>query len=183
MPNEELAREYRKLLFGVRRSAWYHERRMGFFEAVHRLVLLAALLLGSVSIAAFTTEFASSWPEWIKLAPAALVSVFTGVDLVFAVVYKARLHDGLRVQFIMLERQMKLNQSKYEEKDVNVWSAERLSIEGQEPKVLRVLDVMCHNDMLRSMGHPKKNWVPLKRQQRWCAHFFDLGADDLSIPE
>ena len=50
----------------------------------------------------------------------------------------------------------------------------RLKIEAAEPPVLRVLDTLCHNEMMRSMGKRKDEMIKVNIFQRWCAPFFDL---------
>ena len=51
---------------------------------------------------------------------------------------------------------------------------ERLEIEATEPPVLRVLDVICHNELLRAMGYddPRER-VKVSWFQRTAANFFD----------
>ena len=173
---EEPTSEYDKLQFDVRRSVRYHDRRVSFFEMCHKVVLFIALIGGSASIATFTAEFASDWPQWSKLLPAAVISVFAGLDLVAGSSNKARIHDGLKQRFIALESRMRR-----EETDgvLNEWTIERLAIETDEPPILRVLDTLCHNEMLRSMGYSKDEYIPVKPLQRFFSSFFDMDADAL----
>lgn len=168
--------DYDDLLFDVRRSVRYHDRRVSFYEKFHKTVLFLALVSGSVSLAAFTAEFASDWSEWAKLLPAALISVFAGLDLVVGSSSRARLHDRLKQRFIALEGRMQREKTN---DTPGKWTVERLEIEADEPPVLRVLDTLCHNEILRSMGYPPKDFIPVKPLQRFFSPFFDLDADAL----
>ena len=49
----ELGDEYWHLLFGVRRSVRYHDRRRGFYESFHTVVVFLSVIGGSATIAAF----------------------------------------------------------------------------------------------------------------------------------
>ncbi len=173
---EESTSEYDRLQFDVRRSVRYHDRRVSFFEMGHKVVLFIALIGGSASIAAFTAEFSLDWPQWVKLLPAAIISVVAGLDLVTGFSSKARIHDQLKQRFIALESRMHR-----EETDgvLDEWTVERLAIEADEPPVLRVLDTLCHNELLRSMGYPKDKHIPVKPLQRVLSPFFDMDADAL----
>ena len=168
--------EYDDLLFGVRRSVRYHDRRVAFYDWGHRLVLFIALIAGSASMAAFTAEMASGWPHWVKLLPGALVSLAAALDLVFQFPHKARVHALLKQRFIVLEARMHRGQA--EDKLIE-WTVTRLQIESDEPPVLRVQDTLCHNELLRAMGYPKTEFKQVTWLQRICSPFFDLCADAL----
>lgn len=162
------------LLFGVRRSVRYHDRRVAFYERIHNVILLAALVLGSASIAAFAADFAQGWDQWLKLAPAALVSVLASIDLVVGTSAKARLHDRLKRDFINLETEMESHWGDSEEQ-VAQWTSRRLRIEADEPPVLRMLDTLCHNELVHAMGYPEDRQIPVGRVQRLLSPFGDFG--------
>ena len=105
-----------------------------------------------------------------------MISVFAGLDLVAESSNKARIHDRLKQRFIALESRMQR-----EETDgvLNEWTVERLAIEADELPILRVLDTLCHNELLRSMGHSKDEYIPVKPLQRFFSSFFDMDADAL----
>ena len=62
------------------------------------------------------------------------------------------------------------------------WQAARLEIEANEPPVLRVLDALCHDEMIRVYGHGDNDdqqrsnvsWL-----QRALANVVDLRPDRL----
>lgn len=51
---------------------------------------------------------------------------------------------------------------------------ERLNIEANEPKVKKVLDTICHNELLRAMGYPKSKEIGIGFWQRLFAQIFDF---------
>lgn len=149
---------------------------MSYYERLHKLILLVTLVAGSFSLA-LTTEFMNAWPDWLQILPPVLISVLVSIDLVVGTVSKAKLHNGLKQQFIFLESSMQKNGEEDSNK-LREWKSERLSIEALEPPVLRVLDTLCHNELIRAMGY-KDDYRPLGFFQRKFAHFVDIGADAL----
>ena len=164
---------YQGLLFDVRRSVRYHIRRHKFFRNCHRIVLFSSLIFGSITVAALA-EAIGVWPLWVKALPAAIVSVMAGLDLVFGWTEKSWQHSDLARQFIKLERRMISGSAEPDFELIRDVTDKRLKIEAAEPPVLRVLDTLCHNDMMRSMGHKKDEMIKVNIIQRWCAPFFDF---------
>ena len=162
------------LLFGVRRSVRYHQRRQHHYESFHQWVIFVGLLFGSATLGLFATEFAAGWPLVWKLLPAAVVSLLSALDLVLGSQRKATGHHDLARDFIALEIQMELAGPHPEPATLAKLTAERLSIEAREPPVLRVLDTLCHNELAHAMGHDGAAQVPLSWYQRLFAGWFDL---------
>ena len=165
---------YQDLLFGIRRSVRYHIRRQKFFRNFHRIVLFLSLILSSVTVAALAEAVGANWPLWGKLLPAAIISVLAGIDLVVGSAEKSWQHSDLARQFIKLERRLVSGSADLDEELIRNVEDKRLKIEGAEPPVLRVLDTICHNEMMRAMGHKKDKMIKVTIIQRWCAPFFDL---------
>ena len=107
------------------------------------------------------------------MIPAAVVSLLVGLDLVFNTSAKARLHDRIKRDFIALERQMQT--TKATEDNVKQWTGERLRIEADEPPILRILDVLCHNELARAMGCSEEEQVQVRWPQRFLAPVMDFG--------
>ena len=57
--------------------------------------------------------------------------------------------------------------------------ARRLQIEATEPPILRVLDAMCHNELLTALGGDEGQRARVTRLQRWLANWADFRADRL----
>ena len=128
------------LLFGVRRSARYHVKRRQFFDqvidgcaALCLLSWIGAYLIGATFVGVF-----------------GLGLIFSGVwALAFARANRMMvLHADLAKAFIGLEmRIVAASDSEY----VSLNQA-RLSLEASEPPPLRVLDVVCHNELCIAIG-------------------------------
>ena len=172
--NEVAGRDCHELLFGVRRSVRYHNRRRRFYTALHKWQVFGSLLLASATVMAFAGVIGGEWPLWAKTLPAILVSVLAGLDLVFGTVDKTWLHADLERQFIELERQLETARDNPTAKLIVQMTDRRLDIERQEPPVLRVLDTLCHNELAHAMGYGAEQQVRVGFWQRLFANFFDL---------
>ena len=170
----DLKREHHDLLFGIRRSVRYHLRRRVFYEHLHAGVLFLALVFGSATIAAFGAELGKDWPLWVKLLPAALTSVLSAADLVVGSSRKAWLHADLARRFFTLERDMERARDEIADALLVEMTDRRLAIEADEPPVLRGLDTLCHNELMRAMGYPREQEVRVGFWQRRFANLFDF---------
>lgn len=166
--------DYHNLLFGVRRSVRYHNRRRRFYTALHKSQVFGSLLLASVTVMVFAGVIGGEWPLSMKTLPAVLVSVLAGLDLVFGSVDKTWLHADLERQFIGLERQLEAARDNPMAELIVQMTDRRLDIERQEPPVLRVLDTLCHNELAHAMGYGAEQQVRVSFWQRLFANFFDL---------
>ena len=166
-------REYDDLLFGVRRSIRYHSRRQAFFEGVNRWTNFLLLLLGSGTVALAVRDR----PSWI-LGLGLGVALVSSLKLVFAFAVKATQHAQFVRDFTLLEKRLRADAS---EETVKAVTQERLDLEALEPPVMQVLDVLCHNDLLRAMGYTdEKEQVAVTWWQRQTAHFFNFGTHRLA---
>ena len=172
------------LLWGVRRSVRYHDRRQGFFERCHVLVMALVVLSGSATIAAFGSSLAADWSLEAKLFPAALITVLSTLDIMFGFSARTTLHSNLKRRFINLERE--LVPLEYDpdppEDAVNKLWLERLSIEADEPPVLRVLDSICHNELMRAKGHKDNELCKISLLSRLLSSFIDWKPQDINNP-
>ncbi len=176
VPNSPEAK-YWGLLFGVRRSVRYHQRRRDFFERFHGFVLLGAAAGGIATIAAFGSEPLAALPTAVKLLPAAVVTLLALLDLFAGSMPKAGLHADLARRFIALERELVGQQAEPMMAALLEIERERLAIEADEPPIRRVLDTLCHNELWRAMGYPESQITPVSFFQRVFAHTFDFRFD------
>lgn len=165
----EINKEVDKLLFGIRRSIRYHLRRRKFFDNVHKTSTFLSALSGTATIAAV---LAKAGPN-LTITFAALVAIFSIIDLVIGTAQAARLHDDLARRFFNLEKAIISTKEAIEENLAN-FTSQRLDIEADEPPPLKVLDSICHNELLRAMGYDRSEYVKIEWYQRVFAHFFDL---------
>ena len=159
-------KDYYSLVFGIRRSIRYHSRRQAFYECADRWTSRVLVILGTGSVA-----LALQGQSSLLLAAGILVALVSGLQLVLAVGQKASRHALLAKDFTRIERRLVADTSA---EAVKAATIERLEIEATEPPILRVLDVICHNELLRAMGYddPRER-VKVSVFQRIAANFFD----------
>lgn len=147
----DLNHEQYGLLFDVRRSVRYHDRRRGFYEQCHHITsLLTILMAGSVLFDIGKTGEAAHW----LYALSVLAALMAAADMVIGYSKRAVLHGALRERFADLEIAMVC-----ESAAVEVWQKyqrERLLIEKDEPPVYRVLDLLCRNELLQAEGYTRE---------------------------
>ena len=169
---------YDDLLFEVRVSVRYHSRRQGFFQTCHSLVMTLALFGSSATLATFGAELGAGWPLWAKLLPSVIVMALVTLDLVVGFAEKAARYGDWMRRFIQLERQLEAIRGKATDEDLAKITDERLAIEAGEPPVLHVLNAICYNEMVRTMGYGDK--VKISTVQRLLAQFFDWREHQLT---
>jgi len=165
---EFVENEKHNLLFGVRRSIRYHNRRILFYDHLHKIALAVALLSSFATIISVLGKLS---PSWIT-AFALIVVFFSAIDLIIAPDKAARMHGDLSKEFFNLEKSIIITKNITEEAVIDL-QAKRLDIEMTEPPVKRVLDAICHNELCRAMGI-KNCSVEIKWYQRILCQFFDF---------
>ena len=161
-------------MFGVRRSVRYHMRRQRFFERWHMFTSAMAVIFGSATVVMVLSKLS----PWLTAGAAIIVTVFSAVDLVVGTSKAAGLHNDLARRFIALEKNMVLVGDPTEE-DNRQFTADRLAIEADEPPILRVLDVLCHNELMRAMGFPDSDLVKVGPVRRGLAQFVDWRSGEI----
>jgi len=168
---EELKKIKDNLLLDIRRSIRYHNRRRMFFERLHVIFSTFILLSGMTAFTTLLSEMKDG--KEYAIYASFIVALFSAVDIVVGTSKKARLYLDLSRRFINLEKSMIIN-NEISEETINKFHAKRLDIESEEPPVLKVLDSICHNELARSMGSEKKEYVKIRFYQRLFAQLFDL---------
>ncbi len=167
-----------KLLFSVRRSVRYHDRRRRFYEVWNTVTVAAATIGGSAAVVGFLYEAA---PDWLPAAISAFIAVVGAIDLSVGTARRADHHGSLARQFIAVEREFAHGRSLDDDEHERL-VGERLRIEATEPTVLRLLDVLCHYELLRSLGdadkHPSVPW-----HRRLLAHWVSQPYYAQRVPE
>ena len=116
---------------------------------------------------------------WLVTTVAAVTAFFGACEIVFGPAKKARLHSELARDFIGLEQALVRAGEDLPEAQMREFEAQRLDIESREPPVLRVLDAMCHDELVRALGIDESERSEPEWYQRWFAHVFDVGAHRL----
>ena len=163
-----------ELLFSVRRSIRYHTRRRRFFERWNIVTNALALIFGSATVGGVVKGL-----DVLAITSGAIVTFFSAVNLVVGTVRMARLHEDLARKFVDLEKDLTVA-GEYDEQAYRQFCAKRLEIERDEPPVLRVLDTICHNELLRTMGYDRSQYVEIAWYQRLLAQFVDVREHAIS---
>jgi len=139
--------ERHALTCDLQRSVRYHRLRERFFEGWSNTFSVLSLLAGSSVVVALLAE----WADWVPLVAGAAVAAMQALDQVLRLSAKARHHNSLASEFLAVERILTLNADPTQD-DLRELRAEVLSIEAREPPVRRYLDLICHNQVARSIG-------------------------------
>ena len=175
MSEEKSAEEkaWNGLLFGVRRSVRYHLRRQQFFDRWHKVTNMVSILFGTATVYSLLKDLGDT----AVVISAAVVSFFSIFDVIVGTSRMVWLHADLAKRFRLLESE--ISTSKFSSSKLAKFQRSRIEIEAEEPPHLRVLDVMCHNELVRAMGYADDQLVKVGFLQRRCAHFFDLAEHKL----
>ncbi len=178
MTNTEAGQDHRihNLLFGVRRSIRYHNRRRMFFDRWATFTSAISVIFGSATVLALLK---GQGGELYAALAATTVTLFSAVDLVVGTSKTARLHADLSRRFIGLEKEIIATPSPTEDDMIRL-AGSRLDIEADEPPVLRVLDSLCHNEMLRAMGYDKEQFLRIRWYQRIAPNLIDIREHAIS---
>lgn len=155
--------EWHALLFGVRKSVRYHERRAAFFSRLDTLNGVISLSAGSSVVATAISGY-----PLVAFSAGAIVALSNVFNVMIGSSRMAALHRELRGRFIDLERQMVLSPTQAD--TVKKFADERLRIELGEPAVIGVLDAICYNDEARAEGNNK--YVRRIRWWQYCGSQF-----------
>ena len=138
-------------------------------------MLFASLCLSSTSVIAFATAVDPGESLWLKLLPAALVSILWAADHVLGNERKAWLHENFARRFTGLERRLVSPEGKSLAVVAEVYD-KVLEIEADEPPILNVLNTLCRNELMRAEGFPQEQQIPVRFLPRLFSGFTDLGV-------
>ena len=155
------------LLFAVRRSVRYHIHRRRFFESWNTFTITVTVFGGSATFAAVISKL--DLGAAVLIAPA-LVTLLAAIDLAVGTGKRGNEHGDLARQFISLEQEFSHGNDLTDVEHERLLRR-RLEIEASEPPDFRLLDAMCHFELLRAKGdedkHPHVPWY-----RRLIMHFF-----------
>ena len=150
------------LLFAIRRSVRYHNHRRRFYELWNSITVTVGVFGGSSAVATFFANLPPTWEWWLPGALSGAVAAWSALDLSVGTARRANLHADLGRRFIFLEQQFSCSCDLSKEL-IDDLTRKRLDIEAAEPPPLRLLDAMCHFELLCSMDdakpHPRIPWL------------------------
>lgn len=166
--NDSLEDQRYALLFSVRRSIRYHDRRRAFFELMHRVSSVFMVLLAS---SVFLDLLGNAVQRPIWLITIALIAAMLGaLDIIVGFARSATLHHDFKRRFVQLEIEITQAETEKALRDIQI---ERLRIEQDEPPVYRALDLLCHNEVARADGVTNpSDFAEVKWHQSLTRHFW-----------
>jgi hypothetical protein len=150
----DLQQSWTRELFAVQRSIKYHTRRQGFYDSWNNVTNAASILLGAGTVAALAHKLPLA--DVLSFLFPIAITIFSTLNLVWGTSRKARMHNDLHRRFVDLERKMV--------------SRTEVDIEADEPPIMFVVSVLCHNEVVRANGAGEYYAVPL--WQRWLGQFW-----------
>lgn len=179
---KKLSDDQHALLFGVRRSIRYHDRRTGFFDSLHRITnALTVLLAGMVFVELLDGNVPHAL-QWL----AGVSATLSIIDFVLGYSQRADAHRSFKRQFGELEADIVVSDLDNTEQWKS-FSARRVRIESNEPPVYRALDLLCQNELLLASGYTRQvdpaDFSYLKLKHRLTAHLLRWSdiANDTSV--
>ena len=144
MKGDALDEKVKKLNFSVEMSMRYHQRRRGFCEWSHNVIMFSIIILGS---AAFS-ELVQGWHHYFVF----LATSLAAFDLVWKPSHRSRDHEVLFRRFSDLAIDLRTNAPS--EENYAKWKKARIAIEADEPPVYWALAEDCHNEVIRLTDKP-----------------------------
>ncbi|WP_263217919.1 hypothetical protein [Pseudomonas atacamensis] len=172
----DLPIRWHNTLFSVRRSIRYHQRRRSFYDRLDKTSNMLSLIFGSAAIYGVLQKDYQA----VALIASAIVTIASSVNLVVGSAQRGRDHTDFMRKYVELEKSMLCDES--DEVLLQVQET-RLSIEAEEPPVMHVLNAICHNELMRAMGYPKKELPKIGWLQTWVAQVFDFCESSIQAPK
>ena len=174
----EVRTPYTDVLFDVRLSIRYHERRQGFFEGLLNMTLFLSLALNSAAAGILLSRMDDE--IWATLAML-IVAVMSAACLAYGARDKASRHNDLRRRFVALEAEIR---GKEHTDEVADWAEiQRLAIEADELPTKSTVYALSHNEQSRAEDFETDELIKITPTQRFLAHFFNWKEETLEIPE
>ena len=157
--------EVYNLRFGVHRSIRYHHRRAAFFGGLHRVAMFVNLF-----VALFAGVSAVQGYGFLALGLTVFVAFIAALDATADSANNCAKHMMLAYRFQDLDKRL-LAGKEILEQDYKVALQERIAIEQDEPVSLRLLDAMCHYELLISMGDDNDRMPKIPIYRKFWAQF------------
>lgn len=171
MTEEILKDKWHDLLFGVRRSARYHVLRRQFFDRLGFITNFLIIITGGGTVIAVGREESH---HIVAMTFAALVAIFSAIDLIVGCSRAARDHHDLARDFIELEKKLMVDEPHPSVEKLIAYTAKRLEIEKEEPPKLCALDLLCADELVKAGGYPEDEFHKFAWYHRRFAHVYSF---------
>ena len=165
---EQRRKEHYHLLFAAQRGSRYHLSRERFFLRCQKLATFVTAIVGS---GAFVTLGENAYLTAGLVGLSALAGVYL---LVVKPSESARRHGDFARECTELEREARRTGPHPSAEELAKLIEFRLDIEAREPAVHRVLDALCHDELIIAKRLPKSNLSNVTLIQRMFAQWYDL---------
>jgi hypothetical protein len=156
----------------------YHSRRVRFYDRLNLATNACSIIFGSATVFALLNQRLG--PEWVPYL-AATVTVLSAINLIVGSTSMARLHEDLYRRFVALEKKLiAIPEEAFDNEAFVKLYGDKLDIEADEPPILRVLDCICYNEVVRATSNDSQQFIKIAWYQRLFAPLFDVNQHRLS---
>lgn len=178
MTNKTIEKKFEEFLWGIQLTVRYHHHRRSFYDFWHRTTTFLIILLGSSTIA---SVFASK--PAVALSLSAAITVLSTISLVFSLNENGRLHFYLAKRFIELEKKIRQAEENPTESALTELTHERLTIESEEPPVMKIVYDYCYNEMLQKEGSKEEKILEFKWYHFLTKNITNFGFESVKTRE
>ena len=175
---EQRRKEHYRLLFSARRGVRYHLSRERFLMRCHQVASFLTAIVGTSAFAALVSNGPTGgWSKWLV----GLAAILAALDLVLGFSRTAHRHAEFARECAELEREALRVGGEPSEIELAKLVDRRLEIEAREPAVRRVLDILCHDELVIALGLPESYLSNVTPFQRKLAQFVDVTPNRLRV--
>lgn len=167
--------EWDQLFFSVKRSERYHTRRRCFFERIGFITSFLTVFGGGGT--GITALVGASAP--ITAIFGFVTAALSSADLIIGYTAKGRQYHDLARRYIQLQMEMISVGTNPTETDLIKFKNKRLEIEADEPPKLCLLDVICHNEVIRALGRDEDNMMRIPFWKGLLCQFYGFDPTTL----
>ena len=175
---EQRRKEHYWLVFAAERGERYHVSRERFLIRCHLVSVFVTAVVGTSAFAALVSTEEPTYLAKVLVGTAALFGVF---DLVVGPSRLARRHRDFARDCAELRREALHTGPKPSESELTKLVERRVEIESREPAVRRVLDALCHDELIVSRKLPPSNFSNTNLLQRIFAQVIDITPSRLRV--
>lgn len=151
MPTGKLKDAFWELRFGLRRSYFYHEKRVLFWRTLLLLAHGMEMALTSTAAAFLFCESNKTFTQWAVLISA----ILSFVVVWFSADKRIQINMEKKARFLDLEDRIPANDKDYNDELLEKLKRARLRIERDDDVVLPCVDALARNDACRALGLPE----------------------------
>lgn len=149
--NEKLADEFWNMRFGLKRSFFYHEKRVLFWRTALFIAQGLEMALNSTAAAFLFNSNGATVTRWIVL----LSAIVSGIVVWFNADKRIQMNMEKKARFRDLIGRIPRSEDRYTEDLLDEIEAARIDIERDDDVVLPCVDALARNDACRSFGVPE----------------------------